>query len=251
MRIHIPAAAAVLTMAMAVPALAGPHTTIKHAAPTATKPAAPKLSGSGARYLVTTGKILSGAHTLHVKGHATVTTKATKGPSKTQTAAFEMALGPGGRFMSRNNGKAGEQLLVSTGSAIYIYRPAAKQVVKLPASDAAQGASSVYGQLMLLMGVGPRTWTYKGVHTVNNRPCDEVTAELPGHTSTIYLDRATHLPRRVVLTGKQTTGSGGLTADFDLFQMNGAVPASLFKFTPPRGVKVIVPPARPTAPPVK
>ena len=144
------------------------------------------------------------------------------------------------KFAMRWRHPAGD-LILSDGQTLWIYLPSTtpNQVIR---SSLARGGQSVdvLGEFL----DRPRehfTIAFLKADSINRRPADVLaftpkTANTPYRRVLVWIDRRDNLPHQVEIT----EASGGTRrVTLDRLQVNGAVPASLFAFTPPAGARVV------------
>lgn len=237
MRSVLPAAAVLISVGLAAPVLAAKPISKTHSAH---PPAVHSVEGSGAPYLARMAHLLESARTVQIRGHIHITGRTNKGERETHDATMLTAWTPE-RFMQHSTGPAGDRLVVGTGQQVYLYDPRANQCVEMGGGQSIYGRNVIKLQLAQLLGAGPHSWTYQGIHPVDGHPTDLVVTRGDTWSNSLYLDRSTHLPRRAYTSGTTPAGTGSRDAIFTQFDVNGKVPAALFQFTPPRGCKIVVP----------
>lgn len=144
------------------------------------------------------------------------------------------------KFAMRWRHPAGD-LILSDGQTLWIYLPSTtpNQVIR---SSLARGGQSVdvLGEFL----DRPRehfTIAFLKADSINRRPADVLaftpkTANTPYRRVLVWIDRRDNLPHQVEIT----EASGGTRrVTLDRLQVNGAVPASMFVFTPPAGARVV------------
>jgi len=153
-------------------------------------------------------------------------------------------------FYSHVEGVQGDITVVGNSSGGYVYTPRNKTATKVDGHQAGYLALQLQRQLSRLLGTGPLKWNYEGIktqggHSVDVVSCEPIRNGAQSLSESISLDRTTHLPRRVVMHATTPEGSGDSQADFTAFDLNPKLPASLFRFTPPRGTRITIPKAPP------
>ena len=129
--------------------------------------------------------------------------------------------------------------IVSDGEAVWVYLPssAPKQVLKLPIGTNAAGALDLTAQF-LESPEARYAISLEGTETIGGRST-QVLALAPRQpmqftAARIWVDRD-----GIIRQLRVTEGSGVVrTVRFTKLELNGALPASSFRFTPPAGVKV-------------
>ncbi|HSV74772.1 MAG TPA: hypothetical protein VLH79_13520 [Chthonomonadales bacterium] len=169
-------------------------------------------------------------------------------PSDKSTGMFAMAAAQGAMQM------------VDDGKTLWIYQPALKQYMKQPSQIATMGP----GALRNLPGVGNQLdeETLKnsrvvvtGTRTVQGRPAHvvQVTPNRPARgvqSMTLLIDRATHRLRGITTVANQPVAQGQppqrmtVQITFRNERVGAAIPASVFRFTPPPGSTEVQMPAQ-------
>lgn len=143
-------------------------------------------------------------------------------------------------FLMRFDEPAGD-VIVSDGAHLWIYYPSvdSAQVLRLPAARGA-GATDLRSQFIGDPAARFRA-SSRGTEAVAGRPADilvlEPRAEGEGYrTLTAWIDRQDGLARRF-----EIVEANGLVRRFELsgIRRNPDLPASLFRFEPPDGVRVV------------
>ncbi len=147
-----------------------------------------------------------------------------------------------GRFAMRWRRPAGD-LILADGQVLWVYLPstAPKQAVRTNLSGKPGESADFVAEFL----DHPRqrfTVTYLRADTVGTRPADVLSlvprqaANLPYQRALIWVDRADSLVRRVEIN----EGSGSVRrVTLDHLRINTPIPAASFRFTPPRGVRVV------------
>ncbi len=144
------------------------------------------------------------------------------------------------KFAMRWRHPAGD-LILADGQTLWIYLPSTtpNQVIRSNFTRTGQSVD-VIGEFL----DRPRehfTIAYVKADSVNRRPADVLAftpkaANTPYSRVLVWIDRRDNLPRQVEIT----EASGGTRrVTLDRLQVNGAVPASTFVFTPPAGARVV------------
>jgi outer membrane lipoprotein carrier protein len=144
------------------------------------------------------------------------------------------------KFAMRWRHPAGD-LILADGQTLWIYLPSTSpnQVIR---SNFARGGQSVdvIGEFL----DRPRehfTIAFVKSEAINRRPADVLAftpraANTPYRRVLVWIDRRDNLPRQVEIS----EAAGGIRrVTLDRLQVNGAVPASTFVFTPPAGARVV------------
>ncbi|MCA1596162.1 MAG: DUF2092 domain-containing protein [Chloroflexi bacterium] len=207
------------------------------------------FTGTGASYMQKYITTLGTPHSLLLQASAAMSQTPKNAKTQHRDMTIEVAWTGPAHYYSRSSGVAGTVTLVNTGSNLYEYVPARKMVLKAPYSQAARGFQLLEMQVTRLLPLPLPHWDHVGTRSVGGHPCDLLVAHYQGAQETLYLDRTTHMPRRVIVTNSVPAGVMSFDATFSSFEVNRPVPASLFRFTPPPGVKVTTMPSGP--PPVR
>lgn len=161
-----------------------------------------------------------------------------------------------------------ERELYSDGTNVFVYVPSGKQYIRQPAPQNLSGANlQLLGEAGLLIGlmdqdldqVGPNAkFQFRGNQTVNGRQTRIVEiSNTEGNTTTnirLFVGTQDQLIHRVELnqTMRGQGGQGGgqqqqsfttkVTANIRYLSFDKPIPASRFRFTPPKDAKEIKPP---------
>jgi len=224
---------------------------------TPTKPTRPiqvpqrKLSGPGAKYLAEFDRAMRGVKGVDIRVDVKANTRPAKGKAVVTTVNMRIAW-VGRDFFSHVEGAQGDVMIVGNGSGAYIYTPRVKKALKLDGRQALYVSLEVRQQLTRLLGSGPLVWNYGGVQKLGTHSVDVINSA-PMHSGaqslaeSVYLDRTTHLPRRVVMHIVSPSGSADSQIDFTAFDLNPKLPANTFRFSPPPGTHIETPPSPPAA----
>jgi outer membrane lipoprotein carrier protein len=144
------------------------------------------------------------------------------------------------KFAMRWRHPAGD-LILADGQTLWIYLPSTTPNQVIRSNFARSGQSvDVIGEFL----DRPRehfTIVYVKADSVSRRPADVLaftpkTANTPYRRVLVWIDRRDNLAHQVEIT----EASGGTRrVTLDRLQVNGAVPASMFVFTPPAGARVV------------
>ena len=158
-----------------------------------------------------------------------------------ETSSGEFLQQRPGRFAVRWKRPAGD-LILADGKVLWVYLPSStpRQAVRSNLSGKPGESADFVAEFL----DHPRerfTVSYVRADTVNARPSDVLAlvprvASVPYQRAQIWVDRADSLVRRVEIT----EGSGSVRRlTFDHLKVNAPIPASMFTFTPPAGVRVV------------
>lgn len=133
--------------------------------------------------------------------------------------------------------------IVGDGTSLWVYLPstAPGQVMKLPANSEGAVVADLLGQLLdaprrtfVITGGDAVTLNARASHRVQLTP--RVAGSVPFQKATLWLDDADGRPLRVQVIDPQGVDR---TITLVTWVPNAKLPANAFKFTPPKGVKVI------------
>ncbi len=157
-----------------------------------------------------------------------------------ETSTGELFLERPNKFAMRWLRPAGN-LIVQDGHTLWVYTTEPRQVVRATLTGK-PGESPDFMAEFLDQPRQRFTVTYVRPDSVGGRAADlislapKVPGNLPYRRVLVWVDRADSLVRRLEIN----EGSGGLRRlTFDRLRVNVPIPASTFRFTPPRGVRVI------------
>ncbi|MFI5207882.1 MAG: outer membrane lipoprotein carrier protein LolA [Gemmatimonadales bacterium] len=144
------------------------------------------------------------------------------------------------RFAMRWRHPAGD-LILSDGQTLWIYLPSSTPNQVIRSNFARSGQSvDVIGEFL----DRPRehfTIAFVKSDSIGHRPADVLeftprAANAPYRSVLVWIDRRDNLPRQVEIA---EASGGSRRVTLDRLQVNGAVPASTFVFTPPAGARVV------------
>lgn len=145
------------------------------------------------------------------------------------------------RFAMRFTDPANEAIIID-GSKVWVYLPSSMpgQVLRYP-----MPSGPVYGYNLLAWFLERPLERYRvsylKTENVNGRKADvllleSVAADLPFRRATVWFDRDDALPRRLEI---QERSDSKRIVELSRLRPNVTIPASVFIFTPPNGVKVV------------
>lgn len=189
------------------------------------------------------------------------------GNSQRQQVKAQTAIQRPNRLQAKVNTGMGEQQIISDGTTMFVYDPSTKQYMKLPAPKDFKGANiAALGPVGLILGIADqnlddpnakRTFAFRGNQTIagkQTRIVEVVNTE--GNQRTVvrlFIGAQDRLIYRIEATATIPTnqGQGGqqsppltqkLTADIRYNSFDKPIPASRFRFTPPKDAKEMRPP---------
>ncbi len=184
------------------------------------------------------------------------------GNSQRQQVKAQTAIQRPNRFQAKINTGMGEQQLFSDGTTMFVYVPSAKQYMKQPAPKDFKGSNiAALGPVGLVLGIADqnlddpnakRTFAFKGNQTIAGKQTRIVeVVDNEGNQRTVvrlFIGAQDQLIYRVEATAtvQSAQSQGGqqsspitqkLTADIRYNSFDKPIPASRFRFTPPKDAK--------------